>query len=428
MSGAITLNGTRVVSGVITIPFYGAWVADVVLSDAGHISTDVTLVVGDLALVGTILRQASFAASRSARIVGGSGGWRKELPSRGYSHFSGVKLSTVVGDAANECGERIVLASDLSLGTHYARDEGTAQRVLELEVGGRWWIDPDGTTQTKDRDSAPIVTPFTVVSWSGGKGQFEIASESIASWLPGRTFTSPTVEGTQTISSVTVEVDNEGKARLHILSTNGSKERLRESIRAIIKQEVSTLSFAGVWEYSIAANPAALGLVSTIDATPTDPRMPPLTNVPLVGMGVVAAPATGTMCRIRFVNSDPARPECISLEGTTEHVATIESVALLLYNLFYAFSLVVPAPAGVGVLIQPFITPAIIAAMAASSIPAPPGLIAQIAAAAAQSAAMTAGTAPSNTVGPLSVGPVSLATKTLDVSGLFPGLGIPNGG
>ncbi len=435
MSGAITLNGIRVISGSITIPYYGAWVADVVLADSTTIPTSVSLVVGDLTLIGTVVRQASFAASRSARIVGGAAGWRKELPSRGYSHIAGVKLSTVVGDAANECGERIVLASDLALGTHYARDAGTAQRVLEIELNGTWWIDPLGVTQTKDRDSSPVVSPFTVLSWSGGKGQFEIASESIATWQPGRTFTSVVVEGTQQVSSITIDVDNEGKARLHILSTNGTKERLRESIRSIIKQEISTLSYAGVWEYTIAVDPIAPGLVSTIDATPTDSRMPPLTGVPLVGMGLASPPITGTTCRIRFVNSDPARPECFALGDATEHVMTVEATALLIYNTFstlaLAFIALGAAPTAVssvlGVVIQPLITPAILAALAAQAIPAPPGLIAQIAAAAAQSAAMIAGTAPGNTCAPFAAPMALVGTKLPDVSGLFPGLGVPNG-
>ncbi len=323
MSGAVTLNGVRVVSGSITIPFFGAWVADVVLSDARQIDAKASLVIGDLTLTGTIIRQASFAASRSARIVGGAAGWRKTLPSRGYSHQAGVQLSTVAGDAASECGETIAIANGVSLGTHYARDEAKAERVLELELAGKWWIDPQGVTQTKPRDTSLIVTPFTVVAWSGGKGQFEIASESIAPWQPGRTFTAPTVEGVQTISSVTYDVDNDGKLRLHVLSTSGDVERLRSSIRDLIRQETSLLLYSMVWEYTIAKGDAR-----TVDVSPSDSRMPPLTNVPMMPglMGEVVTPTAGSMCRIRFVNGDPTRPECVGIIGKPVKIEIAEPI------------------------------------------------------------------------------------------------------
>lgn len=425
MSGAVTLNGVRVVSGSITIPFYGACVADVVLSDSKEIPSSSTLAAGNLNLTVTIVRQASFAASRSARILGGSAGWRKVLPSRGYSHLAGVKLSTVLGDAARECGETIVIDVDRTIGTHYARDEGKAERVLELEIGGQWWVDPSGVTRTKDRDTSPIVSPFTVIAWSGGKGQFEIATEDIASWQPGRTFTAPTVEGTQQVSSVTIEVDNEGKARLHILSTSGAVERLRDSIRSIIRQEIAALSYAGVYEYVIGAS-LGLGLVSTIDATPTDPRMPPLTGVPLFGIGIVSPPITGTKCRIRFVNADPTRPECIAIQGQTEQLMTTEATALLLYNVLVSMALVTAGP-WIGATIQPTFAAAIVAALAAQGAPAPPGEIAQVSAQAAATGAMVSGAALSQAIGPFAAAQALYATKTLDVSGFFPGLGVPNG-
>ncbi len=426
-AGAITLNGVRVISGPVTIPFYGAWVADVVLSDSTEIDTQATLVVGDLTLIGTIVRQASFVASRSARIVGGKGGWRKTIPARGYSHQAGVKLSTVVGDAASECGETIVLASDASLGTHYTRDEAKANSVLESEMGGAWWVDPSGVTQTSVRDSSPIVTPFTVVSWSGGKGQFEIASESIASWQPGRTFTAPTVEGVQTISSVTYDVDNDGKLRIHVLSTSVNQERLLASLRDLIRREVAATSFYGVYEYVIGPS-IGLGLVTTIDATPTDSRMPSLTSVPLFGIGVVSPPIAGTKCRIRFINGDRKRPECISIGDTTEHLMTVEACSLLIYNTLVALMATAGGGPLLAVTLQPLLGAAIGAALTAQAAPAPSGLTAQIAAAAAAQAGFAAGTTPSPAMfAAWTTTIAALATKTLDVSGAFPSVGVPNG-
>jgi hypothetical protein len=307
----ITLNGERVISGTITFPYYGPWVADVILATATDIVPAVTLIVGDLTLSGTVVRQASFTSSRSARIVGGGGGWRKTLPARGYSHEAGVKLSSVLGDAARESGERIMVASDRTIGKHYARDIGKAERVLAFELGGQWWVDPQGVTQIVARSAAPIVTPFNVIAWSGGKGLFEIASEYLTSWQPGRTFTSPTVPTVQTIASVTIEVDNAGKLRLHVLNTDGGIDRLRTNLRALTRSERP--SIIGVWEYTVIA-----GTSETVDISPDDTRMPSLSNVPMMPglMGEVVTPTPGSKCRITFVNSDPTRPECIGIIGT----------------------------------------------------------------------------------------------------------------
>lgn len=422
----ITLNGERVVSGTITIPFYGTWVADVVLATPADIPDAVTLVAGDLTLKGTVVRQATFAASRSARIVGGAAGWRKTLHARGYSHLAGVKLSSVLGDAARESGETIVVQTDRLVGTHYARDEGKAERVLEIELDGKWWIDPSGITRTDARDASLITSPFTVVAWSGGKGQFEIASEAIATWQPGRLFQSATVQSPQTVSSLTIEADNDGKVRLHVLSTDAEKDRLREGLRALIRSELASLSYVGTYDYTVAP-PDLTGLVSTIDATPSDSRMPALTNVPLVGTGAVAAPAAGTTCRIRFVNGDPTRPECIALGATTEHLMTTEATALLIYNVLVALMTAAGGGPLLAAVLQPLIVPAILAAMAAQSAPAPPGLIAQGILNATLAGTMASGTTPSNAIGALAAGLSIIDSKTLDVSGFFPGVGVPNG-
>lgn len=428
MSGSVTINNARVTKGTITVPMYGPWSADLSVESVDALATSVTIAFQDLSLVGTVIRQATFAGERKVRIVGGAGGWRKTLKPRGYSLPFGVRSSSVIGDAASECGESVVVGSDVSLGAFYTRDEGKASRVLRIIAGGVWYIDNAGVTQVKDRETSAIATPFTVTKWDGGRGIFEIASENYADWTPGKTFTTNTVPDAQTISSVSFDVTNDGNVRLTVMTTDAYRERLLSDFRAIVRDELASVSFAGVYEYVIAANPINPGLSYTVDATPTDTRMPTLTKVPLAtGVGSLSPPATGMKCRIRFVNSDPSRPEVVSFDGVTEHFMTAESTALLLYNFMYAMSLVAPAPAGMGLLIQPLITPAIIAAMAAQSVPAPPGLIPQIAAASALASGMVSGTVPSNTSTPFNAGLAPLAMKIPNVSGLFPGLGVPNG-
>jgi hypothetical protein len=424
----LTINGKRVSIASITFPFYGAWSADVVMLDNSPIASAVTMVVGDLTVVGTVVRQASFAGNTSARIVGGAGGWRNALDPKGYSHVAGVKLSTVIQDVARSCGETIAVSADRTLGTHWARDNGKGERTLNILLDGEWWIDSSGVTQTGTRDASAIVTPFTVVERSGSKGQFEIASEAISPWQPGRKFTSLTVPDEQTISSVTIESSNDGKRRLHVLTTDGAVERLRSSVRSLVQQELSAMLFFGTWEYVVAPS-LGLGTTSTVDCTPTDPRMPPLTNVPIKGIGVVAAPLAGTICRIQFVNGNPSRPECTAIEGTTEPLMTIKATTLLIYNTLATLMSAAGGGALLAVTLQPLLATAITAALTAQGAPAPPTAVAQVIAAAAFQAGFATGLTPSPATFAAwdAVIDLALTGKTLDTSGLFPSVGIPNG-
>lgn len=311
----LSLNGDRVVSAQLTIGRYGPAVADVVMATSNPVpSGEVTFAIGSLALKGRAFRTASFAGSRSARFVGGAAGWRKTIKSRAYSHDAGVRLSTVLGDAARDAGETLSLDADRVIGTAWIRDEDVAEKTLHLLVPRRWWINPDGVTVVGPRPSSLIVSAFTVINWSGGKGRFEIATDVYQDWLPGRRFAAPTVTGEQTISVTQLTADNDGKLRLVVMSgADSNEDRLLDNLRYLIRGEVPSLTYAGVWEYTIDAATS-----STIDGTPTSSKMPAITNCPLTPglLGEGVTPTPGSKCRVQFVNNDPSRPECISIVGT----------------------------------------------------------------------------------------------------------------
>jgi len=425
----IAINGARVSACSITMPYYGAWVADVDVVGSAEIASPVSLVVGDLTLVGTVVRQAEFTGDRKARIVGGGGGWGNTIPSKGYSHVIGVKASTIVGDAAREAGESIVLENDRTLGLLYAREEAPAERALNLVIGNEWWIDPVGVTQTKAREATAVVAPFTLISRNGALDSFDIATESIAGWLPGRTFSSPTVPEPQTISSVTIEASNDGKIRLRVLGTSVAIERLRTSIRAIIRAEIASLSYGVTWEYTIAPSLGMPGVTKTVDVVPVAGSiMPAITKVPLSpGLGDVAPPLAGAKCRVRFVNGNPWQPEVVSLGGTTEHLMTVEACALLIYNTLAALMAAAGGGPLLAAVLQPLLGAAVTGALTAQAAPAPPGLIPQVSAAAAAQAGFATGVPSPAIFAAWQASIAALTTKTLNVSGSFPSVGVPNG-
>lgn len=215
------LSGQRIVSGSIVFPYYGTWSADVVLADTTSIPTSVTLTVGNLSLVGSVFRMASFSGSRSARIVGGAAGWRKTIPAQAYQNPAGIRVSLLLGDAAMACGESVIVGQDSTIGTYWVRESAPASRILRELAGDEWWIDASGITQVGTRTGLAVATTFQVDAWSGAKGSFSIATEDYAAWMPANTFSNITVTEKQTIALSTITVDGDGKARVEILASNG---------------------------------------------------------------------------------------------------------------------------------------------------------------------------------------------------------------
>jgi hypothetical protein len=219
MSDFIHLDGKRIVSGSINIPFWGTWSGDVVLALPDAISHQPVLTFGGLSLQASVFRASSFAGSRSVRLLGGAGGWRKPVAQKPYNQPGGIQLSLILNDLAQEVGETVRIAQDGPVGSFFVRQAAKAQFVLRQLAGPLWWIDPAGVTQIGPRPNLPIKSQFDVLDSSGARGEFRIATETYQDWLPGNTFTAPTVTGVQTISMVTIVFDHEGKSHLEVLAS-----------------------------------------------------------------------------------------------------------------------------------------------------------------------------------------------------------------
>lgn len=307
-----SLNGDRVISGSVTVPSAGVWAADVLLAISSPIPTSCVLTLGDLVLRGTAVRAADFAGSRSVRLVGGGGGWRQAVTARAYQSPAGVPLSMILRDLALEVGEAVNVPVDYPVGTAFVREAGPASRVLRQLVGAAgWWMDPAGVTQVGPRLPGLIASDFTVIHYSGGKGTFEIATETLADWVPGRSFMGPTMSAPATISTVRHVLTNEGSSRLEVMTSASGADRLMAGFRELVRGESPGQTFLGTYEYRIQVVTGA-PTASSVDATPTDPTLglPGLSRLPLVpgtlGEGVL--PVVGSTCLVQFVNGSPKRP------------------------------------------------------------------------------------------------------------------------
>jgi len=198
-------------------------------------------------------------------------------------------------------------------------------------------------------------------------------------------------------------------------------DRLMQSIRAIIRAELPQATFQGIYEYSIQSTDGLTASCDPVDTTIPLPSLPSVELRPSI-LGGIVAPARGARCLVAFVNSDPTRPVIISVDGAMEHVITVEAFCTILHNVLFGLGLQGLPVTWLGSGVIPGI---INAAITAAGAPAPPGLAAQLTAAAAASSSMLSAPGASSTLYAASIAS-ALKSKTPDVSGLFPSVGTPN--
>jgi hypothetical protein len=197
-----SLDGVQVIDGRIVVPRIGAWYAELTLASEHAIGGISTLTVADIAWKCAPWRIASYQGRTRVRVVGGAAGWQKQIPARSYQ--SNPKLSTILTDAAGACGEiGVAVASDFIVGPFAIRDVGPAQRML-ARYAPEWHIMPDGRTYVGPwQDITKVTDRIDLTGYDGAEGRAEIATEALASILPGRTVASPLIGFDLVVGAVT---------------------------------------------------------------------------------------------------------------------------------------------------------------------------------------------------------------------------------
>ncbi len=203
MSLYASIDSVQITDARIVVSKIGAWYADLTLATEKVITGTHVLTAGDIAWTCSVWRGAPYQGRTRLRVIGGGAGWQKRLPAKPYRADAGVRLSTVLSDAARECAEiGVVITTDRSIGTFLVRDVGPAQRMLN-RLATEWHVRADGKTVVGPWEKlTPITDRIDLVNYDGSAGRAELATEALASFTPGRTFSSPLGGGTITVGSV----------------------------------------------------------------------------------------------------------------------------------------------------------------------------------------------------------------------------------
>ena len=307
-----TLGGHQVTDARLTIPAWGASYADVTTDGEITLTGKVTFVIADLTLQGTILSGGPGTGRSFFRLVAGAAGWGKPLPKRAYTNDAGVKLSTVLGDAASECGETLdtsTVDSAARLGPYWTRPADLACRLLEQLVPNAWYIGEDGKTRLGARPASALTAQAArVTQLDLARGTVTLASETIAGILPGIV-----VDGL-----AAVDVEHSISATAGLRSTiwgkrgTGQSRRLA-AFRALVDQMDPDRNFRGLWEYRVVTQE---GERLNLQAVRVSTGMPDLARV-IVRPGVPGAKAMhtlGSRVLVGFADSNPAAPFVLAFE------------------------------------------------------------------------------------------------------------------
>ena len=272
-----------------------------------------------MTLLGTVYRSEPYGGQVRARLVGGYGGWRTPIAPQGYGSNQGVKLSTVLQDAASAAGEQIEVFADQTIGQAFVRVGFTSSvasdvlwQMVALGLMEAWYVAPSGVTQTGPWPQTTVSTPFMPTDQKPDEGIVVIATEDYASWMPGATFTHPLLTGPYTSAGVQYVWDNEGQFRFEVL-TGTTKDRVLGPVQQIVQKELAPLRFFGRYSYTI-SSPSS----TTIDGAPTDTTLglPDVQNVPLTADALASfTPPDGGTAHVQFVNGDPTKPVCVWTEA-----------------------------------------------------------------------------------------------------------------
>lgn len=331
-----SVNGFPIVSGELLIPACGAWTLDVRLQTAESSlapGSKVIVVIGNLTLQGTAYRASAYGGQTAVRAVAGAAGWRTPISAQGYGSPSGVGLSTILSDAATLCGETVNVPNDVPVGNAFARVAFASSvagdvlwQMVQLGKIPAWHVDSTGTTQAAAWPATTISTPFTATEQRPDHGVIHIATEDYASWMPGCSFASPTLDQSYTSAGVHYVWTPDGKFRFEVLTQSEvGEDRVLGPMQQVIDQQTAPMRFFGRYGYTI-SNPS----LTSVDASPVNEKLglPELKNVPLVGSSIASyTPPSGGKCRIEFVDGDPTQPECTWTESDMSNGPTTITLA-----------------------------------------------------------------------------------------------------
>ncbi len=286
------------------IPAYGRAWFDVELTDETALTGAQTLSVGARTFAVFVMAGGVAEGKARYRCVAGAGGWGKTIDEKPYHNDAGVKLATVLRDAASACGETMGTMPSTVLGPHFARANDTASDVLHLLAPRSWYVDTAGVTHVGAWPADTYTGDGARTRTNLGAGVVELAVDEVANLLPG-----VSVDGHGPASDVEYDVDAK-RVTVRVYFARAPLTRRAEAMRKAVHALDPLARYRGTWEYRVVSQS---GQRFNLQPVRVSSGMPDLRRVPTRGPpGIMATVALGEHVLVAFADCDPSRPNIIA--------------------------------------------------------------------------------------------------------------------
>ncbi len=295
-----TLNGFTASRVRCPVPAWGLWWADVDLTEPEAVTGAAALVLAGQTFTGAVISGSAVHGRAAYHIVGGAGGWGKALPARAYQDDGGVRLRTVLGDAAREVGETIADVPNTFLGPHYARPAARAYELLNLLAPKNWYVDFAGVTRIGQRPTSAYTGDAPRVRVDPITATIDLAIDSLDGLVPG-----VTVDGSAPATDVEFNLTTDRLTASVMAGAAGPSERLQlwADLLAALDPRAR---YRGCYEYRVVTQS-----LERLNLQPVrvSAAMPDLANVPVrLAPGIKAKHLLGSLVVVAFADADPSRP------------------------------------------------------------------------------------------------------------------------
>lgn len=294
------INGHTCSAARVQCADWGCWWFDCTLTEPEVLTGAASIAFGGQALRGTIISGGAVDGRAAYRVVGGRGGWGKEIGPNSYLDDGGVKVSTVLGDAARESGEALDGTPATRVGPVFTRAKGAASLVLNEIAPRAWRVDFDGVTRFGKRPTINYTGSAVLTARDLARGVYTLAAEDVAGLLPG-----VSIDGSPGATDVEYELAGD-KLTVRVWAAAGVSRGLA-AIERIVLGLFPELRYRGAYEYRVVTQSGErLNLQPVRSAT----GMPDLKGVPVrPGMaGLKCKVLLGSLVVVQFLDVDPSRP------------------------------------------------------------------------------------------------------------------------
>lgn len=309
----VSVNGVAVRNLALRVGSRGPWTADILLTEEADLTGAVVLAIGDAELHGSVVSAQSFGLSTGAALVGGAGGWRKQLGAKGYHNDAGVKAELIAQDAAREAGETLTRFEPVRerVGSDYSRTLALASAALEWAAGNvPWYVDYDGLTHVGARPAGVIPsTAVEVLALDVSQGTAVLGVNDFAALKPGLTISDKRLSSDQVVRDIELFTHDGSalRATVWLSDDDSATSRLGAIVKSLVER-VQPVRLHGCYRYRVvkmrADKRVDLQIVRSDSGAPDLQAIAQYPGVP----GVSADLALGAEVLVQFVDGDAAQP------------------------------------------------------------------------------------------------------------------------